>query len=164
MNRLRTDSVLYHVSFAAALLLQLMPLPLALLPFKPYWVALVLVFWALEAPERIGLGIAFALGLFTDVLSGELLGEQAMRLCILSFIVLRFRPRLRFFPMWQQSLALFGLLLNDRIVMLMVRAFAGQALPPMSFWLAPLSGMLIWPWLFLLLMDLRARLRAHDSA
>ena len=56
-----------------------------------------------------------ALALLGDVLAGELLGEQAARLCVLGFIVLRFRPRLRFFPMWQQALAVLALLLNDRV-------------------------------------------------
>ncbi len=163
MRRVRVDSIFFYLSFVAALLLQLMPLPLALLPLKPYWPALVLVFWALESPERIGLGFAFILGLSADVFNGQLFGEQAMRLCILSFIVLRFRARLRFFPMWQQSLAVFALLLNDRVVVLMVDAFAGQVLPPRSFWWAPVSGMLAWPWLFLLLIDVRARLRAFDA-
>ena len=45
------------------------------------------------------------------------------------FIVLRFRARLRFFPMWQQALAVFALLLNDRIVVIMVRGFAGDPMP-----------------------------------
>jgi len=105
----------------------------------------------------------FVLGLAGDILSGELLGEQAARLCVLGFIVLRFRPRLRFFPMWQQSLAVLALLLNDRIFLLMAHAFAGDPLPPPSFWLAPLAGTLAWPWIFLLLDDLRARLRTHDA-
>jgi rod shape-determining protein MreD len=107
--------------------------------------------------------VMFALGLAGDVLSGDLLGEQAARLCVLGFIVLRFRPRLRFFPMWQQSLAVLALLLNDRIFLLMIHAFAGDPLPAPSFWLAPLTGTLAWPWLFLLLDDLRTRLRVHDA-
>ena len=56
-----------------------------------------------------------------DLVSGSLLGEQALRLCVLAFIVLRFRARLRFFPLWQQALALLVLLINDRVVVLMVR-------------------------------------------
>lgn len=163
MNRTRANSALFWGSLLACYLLQLMPLPQALLPLKPYWLALALVYWALESPERVGLGLAFVLGLFGDVVAGELLGEQALRLCILYFILLRFRSRLRFFPMWQQALAVFALLLNDRIVLLMVRACAGEAPPPPSFWLAPLAGMLAWPWLFLLLDDLRARLRVRES-
>jgi rod shape-determining protein MreD len=163
MNRARTNAILFWSSVVLCFLLQLMPLPQALLPFKPYWLALILVYWALETPERVGLGLAFIVGLIGDALTGELLGEQALRLCILCFIILRFRSRLRFFPMWQQSLALFVLLLNDRVVLLMIRACAGEPSPPAAFWLAPVAGMLAWPWLFLLFDDLRARLRVHES-
>ena len=163
MNRARANAVLFWSSVVLCFLLQLMPLPQALLPFKPYWLALILVYWALETPERVGLGLAFVVGLIGDALTGELLGEQALRLCILCFIILRFRSRLRFFPMWQQSLALLVLLLNDRVVLLMIRACAGEPSPPAAFWLAPIAGMLAWPWQFLLFDDLRARLRVHET-
>jgi rod shape-determining protein MreD len=163
VNRLRAQNSLFWGSIVICYVLQLMPLPPALLPFKPFWLALVLIYWSLEAPERVGLGLMFVFGLIGDVLAGELLGEQAARLCVLGFIVLRFRPRLRFFPMWQQSVAVLALLLNDRIFLLMIHAFAGDPLPPPTFWLAPAAGALAWPWLFLQLDDLRARLRTHES-
>ena len=162
MNRARLQGWLFAAGMLVALLLQLLPLPPALEPFKPYWVALALIYWAIEAPDRVGLGFAFGIGLAADVLIGELFGEQALRLLVLVFIVLRFRARLRFFPMWQQALAVLGLLLNDRVVMLMVRGFAGEPPPPPVFWFAPLVGMLAWPFVFLLFDDLRARLRAGE--
>lgn len=162
MSRARFQAWLFGGSFALAFLLQLMPLPQVLLPLKPFWVGLVLVYWAIETPERVGLGFALLLGLAGDVLTGELLGEQAMRLLVLTFIVLRFRARLRFFPVWQQALAVLALLLNDRVVMLMVRGFSGAPMPPASFWVAPLLGMLAWPFVFLLFDDLRLRLRGGD--
>lgn len=164
MNRSRAYHLLFWGSLVACYLLQLMPLPPALLPFKPFWLALVLIYWALETPEQVGLGLMFMLGLAGDVLTGEMLGEQAARLCVLGFIVLRFRPRLRFFPMWQQSIAVLALLLNDRIFLLMIHAFAGDPLPAPAFWLSPVIGMLAWPWLFLLLDDARARLRTHEAS
>ena len=104
------------VSLLAALLLGLLPLPLALQPLRPFWLALVLAYWLIEAPERVGLGFAFCVGLVADVVYGGLLGEQALRLVILAFIVQRFRARLRFFPLSQQALTLGALLVNDRIV------------------------------------------------
>lgn len=163
MNRHRAHFLLFMLSLILACLLQLMPLPDLLLPFRPYWLGLILIYWALEEPERVGLGRAFLLGLVGDVLQGDLLGDQALRLAALAFIVLRFRSRLRFFPMWQQSLAVFALLLNDRVLSLMERTFTGDPLPPLSFWYAPVAGMLAWPWVFLLLDDLRARLRVHEA-
>ncbi len=163
MNRRRAQSLIFIGSIVLAFLLQLTPLPQSMLPFKPYWIALVLIYWAIEAPERVGLGFAFMIGLCGDVLTGQLLGEQALRLIVLAFIVLRFRSRLRFFPISQQALAVLGLLLNDRIVVIMVRGFSGDPIPAIGFWIAPIIGMLAWPFVFLLLDDIRARLRASES-
>ena len=163
MSRARDGGSLFWMSVGLALLLGLLPMPASVAVFKPYWLALVLCYWLLEVPERIGLGVAFLLGLLGDLVYGTLLGEQAMRLIILAFIVLRFRARLRFFTLVQQALALFALLINDRVVVLMIRGFSGEGLPPWTFWLAPVTGMLLWPWLFLLLDDLRLKLRQKDG-
>jgi len=159
MNRQRLSQWWFVGTLAAALLSMLVPLPGALEPFKPYWPALILLYWSLEAEDRVSLGLAFGVGLCADLLNGVLLGEQALRLCALTFIALRFRSRLRFFPMWQQALAVLALLLNDRILLLIVRVLAGASLPPASWWISPFVGAALWPFLFLLLDDLRARLR-----
>ncbi|GAA0709762.1 rod shape-determining protein MreD [Dyella sp. SG562] len=160
MNKQRVGLLWFSGSLAFALLSMLVPLPGALQPFKPYWPALFLLYWALEAgDQRVSLGLAFCIGLCADLLDGVLLGEQAMRLCALVFIALRFRSRLRFFPMWQQTLAVLALLLNDRVVLLIVRAFAGESFPPATWWISPFVGAALWPFLFLLMDDLRLRLR-----
>jgi rod shape-determining protein MreD len=119
----------------------------------------VLLYWALESDGRVTLGLAFVVGLGADLLNGVVLGEQALRLCALVFIALRFRARLRFFPIWQQTLAVLALLINDRILLMIVRVLAGDSLPPASWWISPFIGAALWPFLFLLLDDLRARLR-----
>ena len=159
MNRQRLSLWWFVGTLVASLLAMLVPLPEALEPLKPYWPALVLLYWSLEGGDRVNLGVAFMMGLAGDLLSGVLLGEQALRLCALVFIALRFRSRLRFFPMWQQTLAVLALLLNDRILLTIVRVFAGDALPPPAWWISPFVGAALWPFLFLLLDDLRMRLR-----
>jgi rod shape-determining protein MreD len=159
MNRQRLSLWWFIGTLVFALLSMLVPLPGVLEPFKPYWPALILLYWSLESEDRVTLGLAFAIGLGADLLNGVVLGEQALRLCALVFIALRFRSRLRFFPMWQQTLAVLALLLNDRLLLLIVRVLAGASLPPASWWIAPFVGALLWPFLFLLLDDLRARLR-----
>lgn len=159
MNRQRLARGWFAITLILALLAMLLPLPAPLQPFKPYWPALVLFYWILEDGDRVGLGLAFLVGLGADVIDGLLLGEQALRLTALVFIALRFRARLRFFPMWQQTLALLALLLNDRVLLLLVRVFAGDAAPPASWWIAPFVGAALWPFVFLLLDDLRLRLR-----
>jgi len=159
MNRQRLSLWWFIATLVFALLSMLVPLPDVLEPFKPYWPALFLLYWSLESNDRVGLGVAFTMGLAADLLDGVLLGEQALRLTALVFIALRFRSRLRFFPMWQQTLAVLALLINDRILLTIVRVFAGDALPPASWWISPFVGAALWPFLFLLLDDLRMRLR-----
>ena len=159
MNKQRLSLWWFIGTLAFALVSMLVPLPGVLEPFKPYWPALILLYWSLESEDRVNLGLAFMVGLGADLLNGVVLGEQALRLCALVFIALRFRSRLRFFPMWQQTLAVLALLLNDRILVLIVRVLAGASLPPASWWISPFVGAALWPFLFLLLDDLRARLR-----
>lgn len=152
-----------YFSLVLSLLLMLLPLPAALLPLRPWWPALVLVYWVLEAPDRVGLGTAFITGLAADVLAGALLGDQALRLVVIVFLAQRFRARLRFFPMAQQSGAVLLLLLNDSLLRWLIRAFAGLPLLPPLAWAAPLVGAALWPFVFLLLDGLRARARARES-
>ncbi len=151
-------------SLALALVLSIIPLPELLEPLRPYWVAMVLIFWCLETQGIITLGAAFVLGLVLDLLSGSLLGMHALGLVILTYLVTRFRPRLRFFPPWQQALSVLALLINDRIIVLWIVSLRGDSMPAASYWLAPVVGMLVWPWLFLLLDRYRgaARHRVHS--
>jgi rod shape-determining protein MreD len=158
MSRLRNPWVL-PVSLLLAILLGLVPLPGVLQPLRPYWLALVLAYWVLEAPAKVGLGAAFLLGLAADLAYGGLLGEQAMRLTILTFILERFRARLRFFPVSQQALAIGVLLFNDRVVSLAIHLVVGAVPLPWTFWIAPLVGMLLWPPLRLVLDALRLQRR-----
>lgn len=155
MSRPRSKGWVLPASLVVALLLGLLPLPPLVQPLRPYWLALVLTFWVIEEPDRAGLGLAFAVGLAADMLYGTLLGEQALRLVVMTFILQRFRARLRFFPMSQQALAIGGLLVNDRIVSAAVHLAVGEPTLPWSYWWAPLLGMGLWPLLFVLLDSLR---------
>lgn len=154
MSRVRTGWTL-PVSIVVALLLGLLPLPGGLQPLRPYWLALVVAYWVIEAPDSAGLGFAFGLGLVADLMFGGMLGEQALRLVIMGFILQRFRAQLRFFPLSQQALAVGGLLLNDRIVVAAVHMTLGEPSLPWSYWWGPLIGMVLWPPVFVLLDSLR---------
>ena len=163
MTSLRESRSLIFLTIIAAMLLSLLPLPAALLPFKPYWLAMVMIYWSLETREIISLGLAFLVGLCLDILSSSLMGLHALSLVIMVFLVQRFRSRLRFFPPWQQALSVLALLVNDRIILIWIIVLLGEPLPTWKYWLPPLVGMAIWPWLFLLLDRIRLRMRQHKS-
>ncbi len=163
MTSSRESRSLIFLTIMAALLLSLLPLPEMLLPFKPYWVAMVVIYWSLETRGIISLGLAFLIGLVLDILSGSLMGLHALSLVIMVFLVQRFRSRLRFFPPWQQAFSVLGLLVNDRIILIWITVLLGESLPTWKYWLPPLVGMALWPWLFLFLDRIRARKRLHKS-
>ena len=155
MSRLRDKPWVLPVSIVLALLLGLLPLPALRPPLRRCWVALVLAYWGTQGADRVGLGVAFSCGVIADLLYGGVLGEQALRLVMLTFILQRFRARIRFFPMSQQVLAIGGLLFNDRIVSAVVHIAVGEPTLPWSYWWAPLLGMGLWPLVFVLLDAVR---------
>lgn len=163
MSPQRDSLSLVFLTIVVAVLVSLLPLPDVLAPFKPYWVALVVIYWTLETRGILNLGLAFLIGLLLDILSGSLLGLHALSLVVMVFLVQRFRSRLRFFPPWQQALSVLALLVNDRIILIWITALMSEPFPTWKYWLPPLVGMVLWPWMFLLLDRIRARTRQHRS-
>ena len=154
MSRARTGWLM-PLSFIVALLLGLLPLPDLLQPLRPYWLALVVAYWVLESPDKAGLGLAFIAGLLADLAFGSLLGEQALRLVVMAFIIQRFRARMRFFPVSQQALAIGALLVNDRVIAMALHLVLGVQPLPWSYWIAPLLGTLLWGPVYVALDALR---------
>ncbi len=159
MTRLQDSVSILAWALVAAFALTLVPMPAFLEPLRPYWVALVLIYWTMEVRTGVNLGSAFLVGLLLDLLTGSLLGMHALSLVIIVYLVQRFRARIRFFPAWQQALAVLALLVNDRIILLWITVLLGEPIPTWRYWLGPLAGMAIWPWVFLLLDHVRMRRR-----
>ena len=159
MNRRRDNSKAFYFTIVAALVMAIIPLPGLVQAIWPFWMGLVVIYWALEYPQLMSLGLAFVLGLTLDFLTVSLLGLHALRLVILAYLVLRFRARLRFFPPWQLGLSVLALLVNDRIILLWVNSLVGEPLPPLSYWLPAIVGGLLWGPFFILLDRLRSASR-----
>jgi rod shape-determining protein MreD len=161
VNKQRDNARAFYLTLFAALVLAIVPLPGIVEVVWPFWMGLVVIYWSLEYPRLMTLGLAFGIGLFMDFLTVSLFGLHALRLVILTYLVLRFRARLRFFPPWQLGLSVFGLLVNDRIILLWINTLVGEPLPPLSYWLPALSGGLLWPLLFIMLDRLRSAARGR---
>ncbi len=150
-------------SLLLGLLLTLLPLPVVAEPLRPFWIALIILYWNLEAGRLRHMGQAFLLGLVLDLATGTFLGQHALSLVVLVFLLERFRARIRFFPPWQQAAAILALLINDRVIQLWVFVLLGETWPHWSWWLSPLVGVACWPWLFLIFDALRQRQRLQRS-
>ncbi|MCG8428625.1 MAG: rod shape-determining protein MreD [Chromatiales bacterium] len=150
-------SLVIFITFVVALLLTVIPLPDWAQMFRPQWYTLVLIYWTLALPERIGVGTGWLLGIALDVLTGTLLGQHALSLALIAFVTYQMHQRIRLFPLWQQSLTVLVLLLIERMISMWVMGVASQPPASLLYWAAPLVGMFLWPWVYIILRDLRRK-------
>ena len=149
------------LSFALALLLSVAPMPAFMETGRPLWLALFLTAWTLALPHRVGMTTAWVLGLAADVLYGTLLGQNALILTFITFLVLSLHQRLRMFPMWQQSLVLLVVFGLAQLVQLWLNALTGNRPPTLLFILPALVSALLWPWVYGALRLIRQRLSVN---
>ena len=133
------------ISFVAALVLAIVPLPAALAAYRPDWVPLVLIFWGLMAPERSVLLTAFAMGLALDTLSGALLGQHALAMVTVVYLSVRFHLLIRVFAVWPLSVTVFLLLVIYEFMLFWIDGVAGRSVPIIERWAPVVSGALVWP-------------------
>ncbi|MBE0620105.1 MAG: rod shape-determining protein MreD [Burkholderiales bacterium] len=130
----------------------------------PDLTAVVLAFWCIHQPRRVGIGIAWTLGLLLDVGNGALLGQHALAYSVLAFLAFAVHRRILWFPPWQQALHLLLLLLSTRLLMLVIRIAAGADFPGWSYFAGSFICAALWPTLsFLLLLPQRQAETADDN-
>lgn len=149
------------LSLALALLLSVTSIPAFMEVGRPLWLALFLAYWVLAVPHRVGMATAWCVGLLTDVLNGSLLGQNALVLTLISFLVQTLHQRLRMFPMWQQSVVLLVIFGLAQLVQLWLNALTGNRPPTLLFILPALVSALLWPWVCTLLRVVHLRLRVN---
>ena len=111
----------------------------------PDLLAVVLVFWNVHQPRRVGVGVAFVFGLLMDVHQGALLGQHALAYTLLSFFAITVHRRLLWFTVPSQAVQIAPLFVAAHAVSLLVRLIAGAGWPGWPLVLAPLLESLLWP-------------------
>lgn len=147
---LPANVVFIWLSLAAALGLNL--IPLGRHPAQPDMLALVLVFWNVHQPLRIGVGVGFFFGLLMDVHDGALLGQHALAYTAMSFLAIAMHRRLLWFSVPSQALQVLPVFVAAQLVSLVVRTLAGGMFPGWELALAPLFEALLWPIVSVLLL------------
>jgi rod shape-determining protein MreD len=155
----RRGTAVIVVTLLIAIVLAVMPLPEWARLYRPQWVTLVLIYWTLALPQRVGVTVGFSLGILLDALTGTLLGQHALSLSLIAYITLKTHQRVRLFPLWQQSVFVLSMLLLERLLTAIAMGVAGRVVAGVEFWLASVVGALLWPWAYFILRDLRRRFR-----
>lgn len=156
MNLLRKQGgIVIIVTIIVALLLTQLPLPASIAPYQPEWLILVLIYWAMALPERVGVGIAWSTGLLVDVLRDTLLGQYALAFALTVFITLRLYQRIRNFPLRQQVISIFILMLIHTALVVWIKALAGAQVNFSMALIPAITSSLFWPFIYFVLRNIR---------
>jgi rod shape-determining protein MreD len=132
------------LSLALASFLTTIPFPLYLKELKPLWLPMVLLLWVIYFPGLIGVGIAWLVGLWADILLGTLLGVHAVAFSLVCYVAILFQRRLSMLSLFQQALIVFLMLEMDLLVLFWIQYWIGFPPVKFSFWLSGLSTIFIW--------------------
>ena len=159
MSRGATGRLPVIMTIILSIMLTVMPLPEWAEPFRPDWVALTLVYWAMVMPRTWSVGSAWLVGLVVDVAQGTILGQHALALCIVVFVTVRFHLLMRVFPMQQLTATVFALLALYQFILFWINGVAGINAASVTYWGPVIAGTLLWPIVARMFSSIRYRVR-----
>lgn len=130
------------LSLVAAFVLNL--IPAGRVPGIPDWLALVLCFWCIHQPLKVGMAAGFFFGLAMDVAQAGVMGQHAFAYVLLAFAASGLSRRVLWFPLAQQALHVLPMLLGTQFVMLVIRLATGAEFPGVLYFLGSFMGALLW--------------------
>ncbi|HZY16562.1 MAG TPA: rod shape-determining protein MreD [Ramlibacter sp.] len=142
----------FFIWFTLLLALMVNMLPLGRVPWMPDLLAVVLVFWSVHQPLRIGVVAAFVFGLAVDVHQTSLLGQHALAYTTLSYFAITIHRRLLWFKVPSQAVQVLPLFAAAHAIELAIRMLAGGIFPGPWFLLAPVLEAALWPVVSVLLL------------
>jgi rod shape-determining protein MreD len=131
--------------------------------WTPDILALVLVFWTVHQPRRIGIGVAFFFGIGMDVQQAALLGQHAWSYTALCFGAIAMHRRLLWFSVPSQAVQVLPLFVAAHALQLAVRMVSGGVFPGLSILLAPALEAMLWPVISIILLAPQRRAPDPDA-
>ena len=145
------------ITIIGAFMLAIIPLPDWAIEYRPDWVTLVLIYWAMAMPTRVGVTIAWFAGLLLDVSYGTLMGQHAIGMVLVIYVIHIQHQRLRMASLMQQAIVIFFLLLIKQLLTLWVDGMVGRAPGSWLYFMPTITSTLLWPWTYLILRDLERK-------
>lgn len=153
------------LSFVVAMMLAVISMPtfvpVELGYLRPEWVVLTLIYWVIALPQRIGIAVAWVVGLSVDVLLGSLLGQHALAFIIVAYIASSIYQRLRMFAIWQQSLIIFAIVGLNQLINFWIESITTMTEWSMWYLFPSVVSAFLWPWVFLILRYFRRRFNVN---
>jgi rod shape-determining protein MreD len=147
------------LTFLAAFLLAVIALPQWSLWARPEWLALVLIYWTIALPHRVGIFTGLIVGVLLDSIEGAVFGQNAFSLMVVALLSLVLYQRLRVFNVLQQAGTVFILVGINQLICQWVQNLQGRGTDSLLFLLPAFSSAMIWPVVFHVLRSLRRHYR-----
>lgn len=151
----------YLASIVIAMCLNIGAWPQQFIAFNPDWILLVLIYWTLAVPDRVGIFNGWFIGLLTDVLTGRMLGQHAFTYSLVVFMCLKLHKRLRQYPLIQQGSFIFFCLLSSQLIIFWIENTQNTTRFQSHFWLPIITGTMCWPFVYSFLRLLRLYRRSR---
>jgi len=145
-----------------AFMLAIMPLPDWAVELRPEWVTLVLIYWAMTAPSKIGITAAWFTGLLLDVSYGTLMGQHAIGMVLVIYVIHLQHQRLLMASLLQQAIVIFALLFIKQLLILWVDGMIGRAPDSWLYFMPTITSTILWPWIYIILKDLQRKYTASN--
>ena len=145
MARRRNPVVALPLSFFLAFVLAVLPLPPSLNYWRPEFVTMVLIFWVMNAPNLVGVWVAFFIGLLLDVLFATPFGVHALVMAIVAWLSLLSWRWVTVFSLWQTSGLVLALVFVSLLIKRLLLGIVAEAPDSLLYWIPALSSALVWP-------------------
>lgn len=151
--------VVLVVSLMLALLVSIYPLSPAHSVYRPELLCLVVVYWVLNGPHQLGVGVAWCVGLIQDVVEDGVWGGHALALALVAYIALMSYRRLRTYSMTQQAFWIFVFVGIHQLFVNWIQGLNGYAAPARYLVISAAVSAACWPLLVLVLREVQRRYR-----
>ncbi len=143
MRREEPSKIYITITLLIGLILILLPFPFQTV--MPNFLLLIALSWIARKPNVIGVGIAWFLGIITDLAQGSPLGMHALIYTVIAYCLMKFLPRFGALPVWQQSMIIFVLVMFNSALQYWMMSLEGITPLSWTYWLPALSSMMVWP-------------------
>lgn len=152
---LANNGIIIIFTLLLAVIASIMPMPLTIDAFRPDWVLVTLLYWAIALPTKVNVLTAGIMGFVLDVLLGSTLGVHTAAMAISVYIAVANYQKIRNFSLWQQSLIVGVLTALYHLLVFWLQRFLTDIVFLPSYLYPVFTSILLWPWLFLLLRRVR---------
>ncbi|MCB5160576.1 rod shape-determining protein MreD [Marinomonas algarum] len=147
--------LVFGMTLLVALMLEAMPFPEGFVWYRPEWALLVVLYWVIALPFRVGVGSAWLSGLMVDLLQGGIIGQHSLTYVIIAYVCAVFYKRLRMYHPWQQGVFICLLVSINQLLDFWIDHYVGHAEPTLMIFMPAVITGLLWPWSFIILRSVR---------